>query len=39
VPGVRGEPTELYWNAVVFRPSNRWVHLIEQNAQPEAARL
>jgi len=37
VPGVRGEPTELYWNAVVFRPANRWVRLIEENEQPEAA--
>jgi hypothetical protein len=36
VPGVRGESTELYWNAVVFRPDGRWIRLIDQTAQPEA---
>ncbi len=35
VPGVRGDPTELYWNAVVFRPGDRWIRLIDQSEQPE----
>ena len=34
VPGVRGEPNELYWNAVVFRPDDRWLRLVDRNAQP-----
>lgn len=37
VPGVRGEPNELYWNAVVFRPENRWRRLVDRSAQPEKA--
>jgi hypothetical protein len=36
VPGVTGERTELYWNAVIFRPDGRWLRLIDQTAQPEA---
>jgi hypothetical protein len=35
VPGVRGEPTELYWNALIFRPTDRWFRLIDQTVQPE----
>ena len=35
VPGVRGEPNELYWNAVVFRPGCRWLRLVDNSVQPE----
>jgi RES domain len=38
VPGVRGDPTELYWNAVVFRLGDRWIRLIDQTEQPELLR-
>jgi hypothetical protein len=37
VPGVRGGPNELYWNAVVFRPGDRWLQLVDESAQPEEA--
>jgi len=37
VPGVRGEPNELYWNAVVFRPDDRWLQLVDRSAQPQEA--
>jgi hypothetical protein len=37
VPGVRGEPNELYWNAVVFRPENRWLRLVDKSVKPEEA--
>jgi len=37
VPGVRGEPNELYWNAVIFRPDNRWHGLADRSVQPEEA--
>ena len=37
VPGVRGEPNELYWNAVVFRPEDRWLQLVDRSAQPQEA--
>jgi hypothetical protein len=37
VPGVRGEPNELYWNAVVFRPEDRWRRLVNRSTQPEKA--
>jgi hypothetical protein len=37
VPGVRGEQKDLYWNAVVFRPDDRWLRLVERNAQPQEA--
>jgi RES domain-containing protein len=37
VPGVRGEPNELYWNVVVFHPSDRWPQLVDESSQPEAA--
>jgi hypothetical protein len=37
VPGVRGEPNELYWNAVIFRPDDRWLQLVDRSAQPEEA--
>ena len=37
VPGVRGEPNELYWNVVVFRPCDRWLSLIDESVRPEAA--
>ena len=34
VPGVRGGPRELYWNAVIFRPHDCWLQLVDRNAQP-----
>jgi hypothetical protein len=37
VPGVRGEPNDLYWNAVVFRPDGRWLQLVDRSAQPQEA--
>jgi RES domain len=37
VPGVRGEPNELYWNAVVFHPEGRWERLADESVQPEEA--
>ena len=37
VPGVRGEPNELYWNVVVFHPGDRWLQLVDESSQPEAA--
>lgn len=37
VPGVRGEPDELYWNVVVFRPGDRWLRLLDATYQPEEA--
>jgi hypothetical protein len=37
VPGVRGEPNELYWNAVIFHPGDRWPQFVDRNAQPEEA--
>lgn len=37
VPGVRGEPNELYWNAVVFHPSDRWLQLVDKTARPKEA--
>jgi RES domain len=37
VPGVRAEPNELYWNAVFFRPDDRWLQLVDRSAQPEEA--
>ncbi len=37
VPGVRGEPNELYWNAVVFRPEDWWRRLVNRSTQPEKA--
>ncbi len=37
VPGVRGEPNELYWNAVVFRPEDRWLRLVDRRAEPQEA--
>lgn len=37
VPGVRAEPNELYWNAVVFRPGDRWRQLVDKDVQPEDA--
>lgn len=37
VPGVRGEPNELYWNAVVFRPGDRWLRLVDRSVQPEVS--
>jgi hypothetical protein len=37
VPGVRGEPNELYWNAVVFRPEDRWHRLVNRRTRPEKA--
>jgi hypothetical protein len=37
VPGVRGEPTQLYWNVVIFRPHNRWTQLVDKHAQPHKA--
>jgi hypothetical protein len=37
VPGVRGEPNQLYWNAVVFRPEDRWLRFVQRSAQPEEA--
>jgi hypothetical protein len=36
-PGVRGEPNELYWNAVIFHPDDRWLQLVDKSAQPEEA--
>ena len=35
VPGVRGEPNELYWNAAIFRPEDRWLRFIDRSAQPQ----
>ena len=26
-----------YWNAVIFRPDDRWLQLIDRSAQPEEA--
>jgi hypothetical protein len=37
VPGVRGEPNELYWNAVVFRPEDWWLQLVDRSVQPQEA--
>jgi hypothetical protein len=37
VPGVRGEPNELYWNAVVFRPDDGWLQLVDRSAEPQEA--
>jgi len=37
VPGVRGEPNELYWNVVVFHPADRWLQLVDESSQAEAA--
>lgn len=37
VPGVRGDPNELYWNVVVFQPEGRWLRLVDRSAQPEEA--
>ena len=35
VPGVRGELNELYWNAIVFSPDDRWLQLVDRSAQPQ----
>jgi len=37
VPGVRGEPNELYHNVVIFHPRDRWIELLDSNAYPEEA--
>jgi hypothetical protein len=37
VPGVRGEPNELYWNVIVFRPSDRWRRLVNRSTKPALA--
>jgi hypothetical protein len=37
VPGVRGEPNQLYWNAVILRPGDRWRQFVDQSAGPEEA--
>jgi hypothetical protein len=35
VPGVRGEPNELYSNVVIFKPGDRWLRLVDESSQPE----
>lgn len=35
VPGVRGE-LEQYWNAVLFRPVDRWSQWVAEDAEPES---
>lgn len=37
VPGVRGEPNDLYWNAIVFRPGGRWSRAVDKIGEPQAA--
>ena len=37
VPGVRGEPSELYYNVIIFHPGNWWVKLLDSGAHPEEA--
>ena len=31
-----GRLDENYWNAVVFRPMDRWAHFVEQSVLPQA---
>jgi hypothetical protein len=37
VPGVRADPNELYWNAVIFHPEVWWLRLVDKSVQPQEA--
>jgi hypothetical protein len=39
VPGVRGEPGDLYSNAIIFRPGDRWKGYVEPGSTPERSTL